>query len=129
GTEKERVGSSQRLQFTVKTTARYWGHDLACQGGAWAEMHPGCGSNQANLQAWAKESKVGMASTRRGNLRGARHRPGSQMRWRIPPSRASETEMRTSEEMPVLSIWGTPFRSMITLRPASLRMDCSAVVS
>src|SRR6266446_1744833 len=37
--------------------------------------------------------------------------------------------MRTSEEMPELSIWGTPFRLMMTLRPPSLTMDCSASLS
>jgi len=38
-------------------------------------------------------------------------------------------EMRTSEEIPELSICGTPFKLITTFRPPSFTMDCSASFS
>src|SRR5438045_9666386 len=38
-------------------------------------------------------------------------------------------EMRTSEDMPELSICGTPLRSITTLRPPPCTTDCSAALS
>jgi len=61
------------------------------------------------------DSKVGMASTRRVTVRASRTRPGPQTRRRTPPSRASLMEMRTSVEMPELSICGIPFKTTTTL--------------
>jgi len=61
-------------------------------------------------QAADSDSKVGMASMRRVTVRASRTRPGPQTRRRTPPSRASLIEMRTSVEMPELSICGMPFR-------------------
>src|SRR4029077_19088468 len=67
-----------------------------------------CRAFHAKLERAAdSESKVGMASTRRVTVRESRTRPWPQTRCRAPASRARRMEMRTSVEMPELSICGT----------------------
>src|SRR6266851_5021442 len=72
------------------------------------------------------DSKVGMASTRRVTVRASRTRPGPQTRRSTPPSRASLMEMRTSVEMPELSICGMAFRMTTTFLAPPLTTDSRA---
>src|SRR6266403_1914864 len=72
------------------------------------------------------DSKVGMASTRRVTVRASRTRPWPQTRRSMPPSRASLMEMRTSVEMPELSICGMPFRRTTTFFAPPLTTDSRA---
>src|SRR2546421_129136 len=67
-----------------------------------------------------------MASTRRVTVRASRTRPEPQTRRSTPPSRASLMEMRTSVEMPELSICGMPFRRTTTFFAPALTTDSRA---